>query len=113
MIMGRIFHALVACLQKQFATEAGYAPRRRTEAEVDALLNARVELHEKKKHEHLDPFDSIVDLMKALEHDSSVESRKELWAEFGQAGNYAGTADQNRTLVKEYRKQLVLGDFDL
>ena len=50
---------------------------------------------------------SIVDLMKLLGMDSSLENRKELATELGYAGPKDGSAEMNIWLHKEVMKQLV------
>jgi hypothetical protein len=52
---------------------------------------------------------SIVDLMKLLDLDSSLENRKELATELGYAGDKDGSADMNIWLRKEVMKQAAHG----
>ena len=49
---------------------------------------------------------SIVDLMKLLDLDSSLENRKELATELGYTGDKDGSAEMNIWLHKEVMKQL-------
>ena len=49
---------------------------------------------------------SIVDLMKLLDMDSSLDNRKELATELGYAGAKDGSADMNIWLHKEVMRQL-------
>lgn len=51
-----------------------------------------------KKNPGLNPKTSIVDLLKALNLPSDLQSRKQLAGEVGLSGNYEGTADQNTQL---------------
>ena len=56
--------------------------------------------------QHLDWRVSIVDLMKALGLDSSLDHRKQLAAEFGYTGNSGDSASMNIWLHKEVLKAL-------
>ncbi len=49
---------------------------------------------------------SIVDLMKLLDLDSSLDNRKELATELGYTGNKDGTAEMNIWLHREVMRQL-------
>jgi hypothetical protein len=56
--------------------------------------------------QHLDWRVSIVDLMKALGLDSSLDHRKQLAAEFGYTGNTGDSASMNIWLHREVLKAL-------
>ena len=59
-----------------------------------------------KKKEKLDWRHSIVDLMKVLDLDSSLEARKELATELGYSGKLDGSAEMNLWLHKQVMKKL-------
>lgn len=65
--------------------------------DVTAVLDGLVAKH----HEKLDWRHSIVDLLKALDMDSSLSARKELAAELHYTGSTADTASMNVWLIKE------------
>lgn len=64
----------------------------RKDADVYAILTTRAA-----GREHLDWRSSIVDLLKLLNLDSSMDARRDLAEEVG-LDNYTGTAEQNREL---------------
>jgi len=70
--------------------------------DVEAIIEEIV----KKKGEKSNWRVSIVDLLKALDIDSSFAARKELADELKYKGAYSGTADQNIWLHKEVMKML-------
>ncbi|WP_296260101.1 MULTISPECIES: DUF3597 family protein [unclassified Pseudomonas] len=81
------------------AAPAGTAPTGATSAaaaapatkeQVDAKLDSLA-----KDHPTLNPKESIVDLLKALNLPNDLASRKQLAGEVGMSGDYTGTADQN------------------
>ncbi len=57
-------------------------------------------------HSDLNYKSSIVDLMKVLGLDSSLDNRKELATELGYTGNKDGSAEMNIWLHKEVMRQL-------
>ena len=57
-------------------------------------------------HSGLNYKSSIVDLMKVLGLDSSLDNRKELATEFGYTGAKDGSAEMNMWLQKEVMRQL-------
>jgi hypothetical protein len=59
-----------------------------------------------KKKEKLDWRRSIVDLMKVLDLDSSLQSRKELAQELGYKGDLNGSAEMNIWLHKQVMQKL-------
>jgi hypothetical protein len=59
-----------------------------------------------KKKEKLDWRKSIVDLMKVLDLDSSLQSRKELAQELGYKGELNGSAEMNIWLHKQVMQKL-------
>jgi hypothetical protein len=60
---------------------------------------------------NLDVRHSIVDLLKALDMDSSMDARRELWGEFFAAGSpYTGTPEQNEALHREVMSELATPD---
>lgn len=79
-----------------------------TETEVDAKLADEAT----KQSEHLDWKDSIVDLMKVLNLDSSLANREKLAWELGYTGVPDGSAEMNIWLAKEVRKRLANHNLD-
>lgn len=78
-----------------------------TEAEVDKLLS------DLPNPEKLDYRNSIVDLMKLLNLDSSLKARKALALELEYPGDAnTGSADMNIWLAKEVRKRVAERDVD-
>lgn len=65
--------------------------------DVTAILDKLVADH----HEKLDWRHSIVDMLKALDMDSSLSARKELAAELHYTGSTADTATMNMWLIKQ------------
>ena len=86
------------------AGTASYTPSSlRPTVDVEAILDAAVEA----KGQKLDWRNSIVDLMKALDIDSSLAARKELAADLNYSGSDAdGSAEKNIWLHKELMKAL-------
>jgi len=99
-----ILRLLVSAIHALFAPP----PPKRTDAEIDAKL---LERSKTANYQGLDPINSIVDLMKLFDLDSSIEARRELWMQMHLDGDFTGTAEQNQLLIVEFRKQLAQGDF--
>jgi hypothetical protein len=77
-------------------------PDRMVDVDVDAILaQAAAE-----KGQELNYKTSIVDLMKLLDLDSSLDNRKELATELGYTGDKDGSAEMNIWLHKEVMRQL-------
>ena len=77
-------------------------PDRMVDVDVDAILaQAAAE-----KGEQLNYKTSIVDLMKLLDLDSSLDNRKELATELGYTGDKDGSAEMNIWLHKAVMKKL-------
>jgi hypothetical protein len=72
-----------------------------TSDQLAAALDDRAE-----GREALDWRDSIVDLLKLLDLDSSRRARKALYAELGFEDKYRGSAEQNITLHREVMARL-------
>jgi hypothetical protein len=70
--------------------------------DVDAVLAQAAT----QKGEQLNYKTSIVDLMKLLDLDSSLENRKELATELGYTGDKDGSAEMNIWLHKAVMKKL-------
>ena len=70
--------------------------------DITPILDAAV----KKSGQKLDWRKSIVDLMKALDLDSSLSARKELADELGYTGEKDGSAEMNMWLHKALMKKL-------
>ncbi|MBP1844693.1 3-oxoacyl-ACP reductase-like protein [Rhizobium petrolearium] len=84
------------------AAPAAPAPSASAPVDVTPILDAAV----KKSGQKLDWRKSIVDLMKALDLDSSLSARKELADELGYAGAKDGSAEMNMWLHKALMKKL-------
>jgi len=90
--------AMAAAAAKAAAAKAAAAP-----VDVEAIIEAAV----KAKGIKLNWRESIVDLLKALDLDSSLAARKELAAELKYNGPHAdGTAEKNIWLHKAVMKML-------
>ena len=78
------------------------APDQHVDVDVDAILaQAAAE-----KGEQLNYKTSIVDLMKLLDLDSSLDNRKELATELGYTGDKDGSAEMNIWLHKAVMQKL-------
>jgi hypothetical protein len=77
-------------------------PDRMVDVDVDAVLAQAAN----QKGEQLNYKTSIVDLMKLLDLDSSLENRKELATELGYTGDKDGSAEMNIWLHKAVMKKL-------
>jgi len=73
------------------------------QVDVEAVL---VQISREKGNPDLNYTTSIVDLMKLLGMDSSLENRKELATELGYKGEKDGSAEMNIWLHKEVMRQL-------
>lgn len=82
------------------APEAAPAPAAETEVDVEATLASM------DGADSLDWQSSIVDLMKLLGIDSSLDNRKELAQELGYTGDLDGSAEMNIWLHKATMQQL-------
>lgn len=99
-----IFNLICKAIRKLLNRLDGPLP----EAEVDAKLAEEA----LKINEPLDWHNSIVDLMKVLNLDSSLKARKELAQELGYTGKLDGSAEMNTWLAKEVRKRVATQDVD-
>lgn len=77
------------------------------DVDVDAVLTERA----KKHSEHLDWRNSIVDLLKVLDLDSSFAARRELADELGYDGPLDGSAQMNMWLHAEVMKRVKSGEY--
>jgi subtilisin family serine protease len=84
------------------AMAAGKAALAKAPVDVEAIIEAAVKAKGEKSNWRV----SIVDLLKALDIDSSFAARKELADELKYNGAYSGTADQNIWLHKEVMKMI-------
>ncbi|MDM9627728.1 DUF3597 domain-containing protein [Rhizobium sp. S152] len=84
------------------ATTAALEPASQSSVDIEPILNDAV----KKSGQKLDWRHSIVDLMKALGMDASLEERKELAQELGYAGDAHDSAKMNIFLHKALMKKL-------
>ena len=84
------------------APTASAAPAPAQPVDVAAILNAAVAA----KKQKLNWKTSIVDLMKALDMESSLAERKELAAELGYTGSTSDSAAMNMWLHKALLKKL-------
>ena len=96
--------AAIAAGKAQAAAEAAKAAQTKAEpVDIEAVLDAAV----KAKGQTLNWRVSIVDLMKAIDLDSSLAARKELAAELNYSGPHAdGSAEKNIWLHKQLMKAL-------
>lgn len=95
-IMGAVFGTSAeAATASAASTAAGAAPAQTVD--VTSILDAAV----KAKGEKLDWRKSIVDLMKALDLDSSLHARKDLAKELGYTGDTGDSASMNIWLHKQ------------
>ena len=84
------------------AMAAGQAALAKAPVDVEAIIEAAVKAKGEKSNWRV----SIVDLLKALDIDSSFAARKELADELKYKGAYSGTAEQNIWLHKEVMKMI-------
>ena len=84
------------------AATTGQAPPASAPVDIEPILDAAV----KKNGQKLEWRNSIVDLMKALDLDSSLASRKELAAELHYTGDTDDSAAMNIWLHKALMKKL-------
>jgi hypothetical protein len=87
----------------QAAPGAAPAPTVAAPVDVEAVL---ISIAQSKGNPDLNYKTSIVDLMKLLGLDSSLENRKELATEFGYTGEKDGSAEMNIWLHREVMRQL-------
>jgi len=92
--------ATAASAVKKAQTAAALAPA--APVDVEAIIEAAVKAKGEKSNWRV----SIVDLLKALDIDSSFAARKELADELKYKGAYSGTADQNIWLHQEVMKMI-------
>ena len=76
------------------------------DAQVDVDVDAILAQAAAEKGQELDYKSSIVDLMKLLDLDSSLDNRKELATELGYTGDKDGSAEMNIWLHKAVMKKL-------
>lgn len=84
------------------ATSAPAAPQAISEVDVESILNGLSANSDQK----LNWRTSIVDLMKLLDLDSSLDNRKELATELGYSGAKDGSAEMNIWLHKAVMREL-------
>ena len=77
-----------------------------TDAKVDVDVDAILAQAAKEKGQELNYKTSIVDLMKLLDLDPSLENRKELATELGYTGDKDGSAEMNIWLHKAVMRKL-------
>ena len=100
-IMGAIFGTKADAAPAGGGAAAGAAPAAAT-VDVAPILDAAV----KAKKEKLEWRTSIVDLMKALDIDSSFSARKDLAKELGYTGDSNDSASMNIWLHKQVMAKL-------
>ena len=91
--------ATAASALKKAQAAAAAAP---AQVDVEAIIEAAVKAKGEKSNWRV----SIVDLLRALDIDSSFAARKELADELKYKGAYSGTADQNIWLHQEVMRML-------
>jgi hypothetical protein len=84
--------------------EASAAPKPMSRAEVEAMIG---KIAKDTKRENYNWKQSIVDLMKLLDLDSSLAARKELAQELGYTGALDGSAEMNTWLHKQVMTKLM------
>ncbi len=84
-------------------TSTTFQPQAGTNVDVEASLT---QMASQKGNPDLNWRTSIVDLMKLIGLDSSLDNRKELATELGYTGNKDGSAEMNIWLHKEVMRQL-------
>lgn len=87
---------------QQAGTPATASPAGMSETDVEAVLNGMAA----KEPQKLNWQTSIVDLMKLLDIDNSLQSRKELAKELNYSGDMSDSASMNIWLHKQVMKQL-------
>lgn len=87
----------------QAGTQTQTAPQQNQAVDVEAVL---AQISREKGNPDLNYKTSIVDLMKLLGMDSSLDNRKELATELGYKGEKDGSAEMNIWLHKEVMRQL-------
>ncbi|WP_314961665.1 DUF3597 domain-containing protein [Bradyrhizobium cosmicum] len=109
-IMGAIFGSQPASAAPAGSAPSGSAPAGAGSAsapmanvDVAAIVDAAVAAH---KGEKLEWRTSIVDLMKALDIDSSLAARKDLAKELGYSGDMNDSASMNVWLHKQVMSKL-------
>lgn len=85
------------------AAPATPAPAPSKPIDVDAVLT---EMAQEKGRTNLNWKTSIVDLLKLLDIDPSLENREQLATEFGYTGEKGGSAEMNIWLQKKVMEQL-------
>ena len=90
----------------QGGTQTQTAPRTQAPAQAVDVEAVLVQISREKGNPDLNYKTSIVDLMKLLGMDSSLENRKELATELGYQGEKDGSAEMNIWLHKEVMRQL-------
>lgn len=79
---------------------------KKSAAEIDAKLVDKQAQREAATHERLDPINSMVDLLKLFDLDSSFYARAELWRQMNGEGAYTGSAEQNKIMMTKFRDVL-------
>ena len=104
-IFGNILNAIFG---QKGATPAGGTSGQATTGGSQSAVDVEAILTEKasQKGEKLNWRQSIVDLMKLLDLDSSLAARKQLAQELGYAGELNGSAEMNIWLHKQVMKKL-------
>ena len=87
----------------QTETQTQVQPQATQQVDVEQVLT---QIAREKGNPDLNYKTSIVDLMKLLGMDSSLENRKELATELGYAGEKDGSAEMNIWLQKQVMRQL-------
>ena len=101
-IMSAIFGKSAGAQTASPSTVPDGAQSSAQKVDVEAILTERA----KTKGQKLDWRHSIVDLMKLLGIDSSIDNRKELARELGYAGDLDGSAEMNIWLHKATMREL-------
>lgn len=115
-ILSAIFHhakaatpdasAAAGSAPAQTGAASATAPAAAAPVDVNAVLNALAE----KNPQKLNWQESIVDLLKLLDLDSSLDARKKLAGELGFTGDTNDSASMNVWLIKAVRQKLAEND---
>jgi hypothetical protein len=92
--------------QAQAAPTAGAQPQQQAQAQPVDVDQVLTQIAREKGNPDLNYRTSIVDLMKLLGMDSSLENREQLATELGYQGPKDGSAEMNIWLQKEVMRQL-------
>lgn len=103
-IIQRIIHSICKLFRKAPPPRPKPVP---TDAEIDARL---ADLAREDGLQNLDWKKSIVDLLAVLRIPNTFLKRRQLYAKYGGAGSYNGSASQNVWLIQQIRGAFARGE---